>query len=63
MEKKLGNALLGCIIVGVVLVGCMMAGCIAPQEEVPKQELVVGISTDVDNWYLDKFPLGDARFV
>lgn len=27
------------------------------------QELTVGISTDVDNWYLDRFPGGDARFV
>lgn len=63
MEKKLENALLDCIIAGGILVGCMMAGCISPPEEVTKQELVVGISTDVDNWYLDKFPLGDARFV
>lgn len=63
MEKKLGNALLGCIIVGGILVGCMIAGCISPPEEVSKQELVVGISTDVDNWYLDKFPGGDTRFV
>jgi len=50
--------------VGIALVGgIIMAGCINPPEEVPKQELVVGISTDVDNWYLDKFPYGDARFV
>jgi peptide/nickel transport system substrate-binding protein len=63
MGRKLGNALLGCILVGGVLVGCLMAGCISPAEEVTEQEVVIGISTDVDNWYLDKFPLGDARFV
>lgn len=27
------------------------------------RELTVGISTDVNNWYLDKFPDGDGRFV
>lgn len=27
------------------------------------QDLVVGISSDVNNWYLDKFADGDARFV
>ena len=27
------------------------------------QELVVGIGTDVSNWYLDMFAAGDARFV
>ncbi|KKG08470.1 ABC transporter substrate-binding protein [Methanosarcina sp. 2.H.A.1B.4] len=27
------------------------------------QELVVGIGTDVNNWYLDMFAAGDARFV
>lgn len=64
MENKKKIALGGCIIVGLALVGgIIMAGCISPQEEVPKQELVVGISTDVDNWYLDQFPYGDARFV
>ena len=31
--------------------------------EVSSQELTVGISTDVNNWYLDKFPDGDGRFV
>ncbi len=60
MEKKKKIALLVCIVVGVAIA---VAGCISPPEEVSKQELVVGISTDVDNWYLDKFPGGDARFV
>ena len=31
--------------------------------EVSSPELSVGISTDVNNWYLDKFPDGDGRFV
>ena len=64
MKNEEKNAFWGCIIVGIALVGgIIMAGCISPPEEVSKQELVVGISTDVDNWYLDKFPGGDARFV
>ena len=64
MENEEKNAFWGCIIVGIALVGgIIMAGCISPPEEVFKQELVVGMSTDVDNWYLDKFPYGDARFV
>ena len=60
MEKKKKIALLVCIVAGVAIA---VAGCISPPEEVSKHELVVGISTDVDNWYLDKFPGGDARFV
>ncbi len=28
-----------------------------------RQELTIGISTDVESWYLDRFPDGDARFV
>jgi len=60
MEKKKKIALLVCIVAGVAIA---VVGCISPPEEVSKQELVVGISTDVDNWYLDKFPGGDARFV
>ncbi|MEA2033195.1 MAG: ABC transporter substrate-binding protein, partial [Euryarchaeota archaeon] len=60
MEKKKKIVLLVCIVAGVALA---VAGCISQPEEVSKQELVVGISTDVDNWYLDKFPGGDARFV
>jgi len=60
MEKKKKIVLLICIVAGVAIA---VAGCISPPEEVSKQELVVGISTDVDNWYLDKFPGGDARFV
>ncbi|MCW3138379.1 MAG: ABC transporter substrate-binding protein [Methanophagales archaeon] len=52
------------VIVGIALVGgIIMAGCISSPEEGSKQELMVGISTDVDNWYLDNFPYGDARFV
>ncbi len=60
MEKKKKIALLVCIVAGVAIA---VAGCISLPEEVSKQELVVGMSTDVDNWYLDKFPYGDARFV
>ncbi len=60
MEKKKKIALLVCIVAGVAIA---VAGCIGPPEEVHKQELVVGMSTDVDNWYLDKFPYGDARIV
>ena len=64
MEKIKKIALWICIIVGGILVsGMLMDDWISPPEEVSKQELVVGISTDVDNWYLDKFPYGDARFV
>lgn len=56
MKNEEKNAFWGCIIVGIALVGgIIMAGCISPTEEVHKQELVVGISTDVDNWYLDIF--------
>ncbi len=50
MEKKLKNALLGCIIVVGILGGGMMAGCIAPQEEASNespQEMVIGIGEDI----------------
>lgn len=51
------------IIGGIIATVILTAGCTTPQEDSATNELVVGISTDVNNWYLDKFPGGDARFV
>ncbi len=45
---------------GITIFGC---GKQSPPRQPVAQELSVGISTDVDNWYLDRFPDGDARFV
>ena len=51
------------IIGGIIATVILTAGCTTPQEDSATNELVVAISTDVNNWYLDKFPGGDARFV
>ena len=55
----------------VVVIGVMvlLSGCrtrLKPSGEQPAQaaqQLTVAITTDVETWYLDKFPEGDARFV
>ena len=54
------------LIICIVLLSAIFSGCAGQQAEEVKavqQEVTVGISTDVDNWCLDKFPGGDARFV
>ena len=50
------------LVLAIVLLAC---GCGKRRLAGPEvlQELTVAISTDVDNWYLDRFPDGDARFV
>ncbi len=60
--------LLACILIAVI----GASACIGEQKEgtakanssgTNSHDLVVGISSDVNNWYLDKFADGDGRFV
>ncbi|WP_305063714.1 ABC transporter substrate-binding protein [Methanococcoides sp.] len=62
MNKK-SNFLTFLIMSGLIATFLLTSGCTAPQEDGATNELVVAISTDVNNWYLDKFPGGDGRFV
>jgi len=57
------------LVVVVIGVTVLLSGCrtrLNPSGEQPAQaaqQLTVAITTDVETWYLDKFPEGDARFV
>ncbi len=53
------------IALAIAISGCRQRGSqtkAGPPEQVG-QRLTVAITTDVETWYLDKFPEGDARFV
>jgi peptide/nickel transport system substrate-binding protein len=54
------NVLITCILIAAFL---LISGCVDSEEEATTTELTVGISTDVNNWYLSQFPDGDGRFV
>ncbi|MCL0034916.1 hypothetical protein M1N21_03290 [Dehalococcoidia bacterium] len=61
MNRKIAG-----LVICLLLLGGVLAVYITQQAEEVKavrQELTVGISTDVEHWFLDKFPGGDARFV
>ncbi len=54
------NALITCVFIVAFL---LISGCVESKEEATTNELTIGISTDVNNWYLSQFPDGDGRFV
>lgn len=63
MRRLLGVFVFFCFL------GVYISGCVPENEpassrpDEPAEVLRVGISTDVDNWSLNRFPDGDARFV
>lgn len=68
MNWNLKFILLACILLAVI----GASACIGEEKDgtaegagsgEDSQELVIGISSDVSNWYLDKFADGDSRFV
>ncbi|MCL0066353.1 ABC transporter substrate-binding protein [Thermodesulfovibrionales bacterium] len=61
MNKKVAGLVICLLLLGVVLAVYITQQ--AEEAKVVRQELTVGISTDVEHWFLDKFPGGDARFV
>ncbi|MCQ1535317.1 ABC transporter substrate-binding protein [Methanosarcina sp. KYL-1] len=68
MNRKLKFVLLTFMLFAVISASACIGGdeegtAKGADSEVSSQELTVGISTDVNNWYLDKFPDGDGRFV
>lgn len=68
MDRSFKLILLTCMLLAVIGASACISG---EKDETAKgdsfvensQDLVVGISSDVNNWYLDKFADGDARFV
>ncbi|WP_406655836.1 ABC transporter substrate-binding protein [Methanolobus sp. ZRKC2] len=54
------NGLITCVFIVAFL---LISGCVESGEGATTNELTVGISSDVNNWYLSQFPAGDGRFV
>lgn len=68
MNQKLKLLLLTFMMLAVISASACISGNENETNEsigstLASQELTVGISTDVNNWYLEKFPDGDGRFV
>jgi peptide/nickel transport system substrate-binding protein len=58
--SNLSKKLVSCSLLLLLTSSVLFAGCLGSEE---REVLVVGISSDVDSWYLSKFPDGDGRFV
>jgi peptide/nickel transport system substrate-binding protein len=64
MENNNKRSALAALIACAFIAACLLvSGCAEPEEETTAEVLTVGISTDVNNWYLSQFPDGDGRFV
>jgi len=63
MEKRNEWVAIAVVAVVAMLIGVAIIAGVPPTEKKNQKTLLVAISSDVNNWYLEQFADGDARFV